>query len=252
MTRKTRKTRKQSNRSVNTTLKRFPTNTIVRPSNTVARRLHTPYTTWNIVLSKYVAPKGKPLQEVHAMEIGCYKGDATTWILTHLMKHSKSTLYAIDTFTGSPEYKGLAFNKIESAFYKNIQATHRENQVNVMKMTSFEALLQLNTRTPLPQFDLIFIDASHEARDVMSDAVLSFPLLKVGGILIFDDYTWHKLQPAWYCPKPAIDAFLYAYRPFLKLHAMKSQVLVEKTTQQDVPQHVTNPHQQKFVLKRKR
>ena len=96
-----------------------------------------------------------------------------------------------------------------------------------MKMTSYEALLKLNTQKPIVQFDIIFIDASHEARDVMSDAVLSFPLLKEGGILIFDDYTWRKLQPNWYCPKPAIDAFLYAYRPYLKLCAMKSQVLVK-------------------------
>ena len=64
-----------------------------------------------------------------------------------------------------------------------------------MKMTSFEALLQLSA--PLPQFDLIFIDASL-ARDVMSDAALPFPLLKVGGILILMIIRG-RLQPAWYC-----------------------------------------------------
>ena len=37
-------------------------------------------------------------------------------------------------------------------------------------------------------FDLIYIDASHYAPDVLSDAVLAFKLLKPGGILIFDDY----------------------------------------------------------------
>jgi hypothetical protein len=33
-------------------------------------------------------------------------------------------------------------------------------------------------------------DGSHRARDVLEDAVLSWPLLKVGGIMLFDDYLW--------------------------------------------------------------
>ena len=37
------------------------------------------------------------------------------------------------------------------------------------------------------KYDIIYIDGSHEARDVLEDAVLAYRLLKIGGLLIFDD-----------------------------------------------------------------
>jgi hypothetical protein len=59
---------------------------------------------------------------------------------------------------------------------------------------------------------LIYIDGSHQAPDVLSDATLSFPLLKVGGTMIFDDYTWRSVPgDPLYGPKLAVDAFLNIY-----------------------------------------
>eukprot|EP00619_Florenciella_sp_RCC1007_P001097 CAMPEP_0205923184 /NCGR_PEP_ID=MMETSP1325-20131115/15777_1 /ASSEMBLY_ACC=CAM_ASM_000708 /TAXON_ID=236786 /ORGANISM="Florenciella sp., Strain RCC1007" /LENGTH=134 /DNA_ID=CAMNT_0053291351 /DNA_START=5 /DNA_END=409 /DNA_ORIENTATION=+ len=37
-------------------------------------------------------------------------------------------------------------------------------------------------------FDFIYVDAGHRAVDVMADAILALRLLKVGGVLAFDDY----------------------------------------------------------------
>ena len=60
-------------------------------------------------------------------------------------------------------------------------------------------------------FDLIYIDGSHTAPDVLTDAVLAFQLLRVGGVMIFDDYLWSMEAPLYVdplnMPKPAIDAF---------------------------------------------
>ena len=53
-----------------------------------------------------------------------------------------------------------------------------------MEMMSFTALNKLIYEKMFNQFDIIFIDASHEANDVILDAVLSWRLLKVEGILI--------------------------------------------------------------------
>jgi predicted O-methyltransferase YrrM len=65
-------------------------------------------------------------------------------------------------------------------------------------------------------FDLIYIDGSHQAPDVLTDAVMSFQLLKVGGVMIFDDYLWTMDKPGFQdvlkMPKPAIDAFLNIFQ----------------------------------------
>lgn len=61
------------------------------------------------------------------------------------------------------------------------------------------------------QLDFIYVDGSHQAADVLCDAVLAFRLLRVGGVLAFDDYLWAEDLPQGRdplrCPKPAIDAF---------------------------------------------
>jgi len=66
-------------------------------------------------------------------------------------------------------------------------------------------------------FDLIYIDASHYAVDVLTDAVLSFKLLKGGGMMIFDDYLWAGDENIVYYPKIAIDAFTNVFSNHLKL-----------------------------------
>jgi hypothetical protein len=57
----------------------------------------------------------------------------------------------------------------------------------------------------------ISIDASHQAPDVLGDAVLGFELLKPGGVMAFDDYIWSPMRPGTenplLLPKAAIDAF---------------------------------------------
>jgi len=37
-------------------------------------------------------------------------------------------------------------------------------------------------------YDIVYIDGSHVANDVLQDAVLVWQLVKVGGFMIFDDY----------------------------------------------------------------
>jgi predicted O-methyltransferase YrrM len=64
-------------------------------------------------------------------------------------------------------------------------------------------------------FDFIYIDGSHQAPDVLLDAVLGFELLRDQGMMVFDDYLWQEplaggVDPV-RCPKMAIDAFVNVY-----------------------------------------
>lgn len=123
-------------------------------------------------------------------------------------------VYAVDTWEGSPEYFNGNFTEIENAFDKTIESTGKSKQLIKMKMLSTKALIELNRDNIM--FDIIFIDASHEAIDVLSDAILSWNILNENGILIFDDYLWDKIEGDHFRPKIAIDTFVNVYKTQLK------------------------------------
>jgi hypothetical protein len=85
-------------------------------------------------------------------------------------------------------------------------------------------------------FDIIYINGSHRAADVLGDAVLSWELLKPGGIMIFDDYCLdgsdlgpdEAALPLELVPKSAIDAFLLTYGSKLDILHRYYQVAVQK------------------------
>lgn len=188
--------------------------------------------TWRRILYKFYKQRGP----VRILEIGAYRGEATAWFLRNLCGHTESRVYAVDTFQGSAEYTDANFNAIERAFYTSINATGRQAQVETLKMMSYQALLQLSAQFQRkPHFDVVLIDASHEAADVMMDGVMAFPLLKVGGVMIFDDYKWEKLVQAYYRPKVAIDGFIEVMRPYVRVLRRGWQLLLEKTERQDAP-----------------
>ena len=77
-------------------------------------------------------------------------------------------------------------------------------------------------------YDFIYVDGSHSSYDVIYDAVLSWHLLKKGGILAFDDYSWRQDNPETETPKIAIDAFLRIFAGKYTLLYKKGYVIIEK------------------------
>ena len=68
----------------------------------------------------------------------------------------------------------------------NIHLSGSGHKVTIKEGRSGDVLRTL----PLRHYDLIYVDGSHTARDVLQDAVLGWGLLKRGGLMIFDDYLW--------------------------------------------------------------
>ena len=182
--------------------------------------LNTGWSKWDIYLSQFVNKK------IYILEIGSYKGDATSWFLNNLSSNKNTIVYAVDTWEGSPEYFNGDFKEVEEIFDKTTELTGKLNQLVKMKMLSTNALLELNKNKIM--FDIIFIDASHEAIDVLSDAVLSWNILNENGVLIFDDYKWDKLENYHFRPKIAIDSFIDIYKTQLKILYIGYQAIVQK------------------------
>ncbi|OGJ61397.1 hypothetical protein A3A67_05150 [Candidatus Peribacteria bacterium RIFCSPLOWO2_01_FULL_51_18] len=169
------------------------------------------------------------------LEIGSFEGRSAIWLLKNILTHPGSRLTCIDCFERAREaWDFEAATKldipkdlpVEKNFDFNIQATGLENKVKKSKGTSNRLLRAL----PFEAFDMIYIDGSHEAHNVLTDAVLSFSLLKTGGIMIFDDYEWvcFKGQPLRH-PGIGIDGFLKSFEGKYEILHKAFQVILKKT-----------------------
>jgi predicted O-methyltransferase YrrM len=87
----------------------------------------------------------------------------------------------------------------------------RDHQ-NIVKFkgTSLDFFKQQNE---YETFDFIYIDGSHRREDVYSDSKYAYRLLKMGGIIAFDDYFWNIEFEDKLIPHFAIKDFIKEYNP---------------------------------------
>ena len=173
-------------------------------------------------------------KRLRILEIGSFEGASTTWMLDNLMSHPESTLTAIDTFAGSIEHHNEAdpvdgaygLSSLEARFRANVSQCEHVDKLHVIRGTSDEALIRL--RQERAAFDLIYIDGSHIALDVLYDAVLCWRMLNMQGLMVFDDWSWKGYYEECYNPRPAIKAFLKCAAPELQCVETEAQLWVKK------------------------
>lgn len=143
------------------------------------------------------------------LEIGCFEGASTVWMLLNLIQEKTDQIVCIDPFTGSEEHSAEQTQQLFDRFQANIAKTEKESHVRVIRSRSAEALPRLIVEGF--QCDFVYVDGSHRAQDVLVDLCLSWPILKSGGLCICDDYLWRQLNSGpvdvLRSPKIAIDAF---------------------------------------------
>jgi len=167
---------------------------------------------WNYILEPF---KNKP--NLNFLEIGCWEGRATCWLLENILTDKSSKITVVDTFGGSPEETGmkeLNLTEILTRFKHNTSIY--QDQITINQGYSSTILKQLPAK---PQFDFAYIDASHTAYGTLEDAVLTHPLIKPGGIIIFDDYLWkdpNRTSPT-DSPELGIDCFYNTYADFYEV-----------------------------------
>lgn len=180
------------------------------------------------------------LRPTRILEIGSYEGASACYLIRKCASDYPLELHCIDTWEGGIEHvdRGEDMKSVESRFLHNVDLASSEVSnvvnLNVHKGYSSSCLPQLLANGFSGHFDFIYIDGSHQAPDVLSDAVLSFSLLREGGVIAFDDYLWaedmsYGRDPL-RCPKPAIDAFINIY--FRKVEVISAplyQMYIRKT-----------------------
>lgn len=172
---------------------------------------------WERALAPY---RGKA--DVNYLEVGAYEGRSLLWALENILTHPTARLTCIDLFNGP--YKGR--------FYANLEKSGQSVKVAAIADYSQLALRKLT----LDYFDIIYIDGSHSKDDVLEDAVLSWRLLKEGGIMIFDDYRWAGFfisgtsdAPTDFC-KIAIDRFVQCFDRHFEVIHNSNQIMLRKVS----------------------
>jgi SAM-dependent methyltransferase len=171
-------------------------------------------TTWHKALADY---KGRP--DVRYLEVGLFEGRSAVWMLDNVLTHPTARLVGIDpfsdTFYTAMEPPSTTYKDV---FFANLKASGSEQKAEIIQGYSQVELRKL----PLGSFDIIYIDGSHHAPDVLEDAILSWRLLKDGGVLIFDDYgdPWGV--------KPAIETFFSNYGDHFRPLHVGWQVILKK------------------------
>ncbi len=176
---------------------------------------------WAVLLKDL---RNKPVQ---ILEIGSWEGRSALFFLNYL---PLSRIICIDPFEGNvehqinPYFADLA-RKSEAQFDRNLAAFN--DRVEKIKGSSAEILPQLGVAGR--RIDLAYIDGSHMAADVYRDAVLTWPVVTSGGVVVFDDYEWSMADTDEESPKLGINAFLAAHAgQYRELHR-DYQIAIQKT-----------------------
>ena len=192
-----------------------------------ARAMQTKYPNWFEMTAKenfesQLMPLAGKLG-LRFLQIGAFTGNASVWLIDNVLTQKNSILEDVDTWSGSDEdeHKEMDWLDVERTYDSRI--AFRPNVIKY-KMDSREFLRSIEE----PTFDFIYIDGDHTAEGVLQDAVLSWRLLKPGGIMAFDDYLWEdprgiEFQPGW-----SIDTFIGAVKEESEVLLSNSQVWLRK------------------------
>ncbi len=165
-------------------------------------------------------------KKINCLEIGSWQGLSAFFILNEL---KNSNLICVDTWEGADEHKDGAMTssnvliKVEDTFDKNLNCFKDRVTKYKGKSSSY-----YKKNLYVKKFDLVYIDGSHHADDVIIDALNCFEMLCDGGLLIFDDYLWKYYEKDIDNPAGAINKFLKIKKKQIKIVCFDYQLAIKK------------------------
>ena len=114
--------------------------------------------------------RGEPIRYV---EVGIYEGRSGCWMLDNILTNPAAQYVGIDTWEPCPDREPIARHNLD----------HPRRGRRIIKSTSDRAAKMLANHP----IDVLYIDGGHTEADVRRDFESLYPLLKVGGIVAFDD-----------------------------------------------------------------
>ena len=143
-----------------------------------------------------------PNGPIKYLEIGVADGGNAILVSKSYAKDPSSRIYCVDPwmdYDEYPEYKGQQ-EKGYTTFLSNIQKLADTSKFIVKRGMSDEIVPTFADNF----FDIIFVDGNHETEYVYRDGIMALEKVKVGGYIVFDDYTTYL----WKHTMVGIDKFI--------------------------------------------
>jgi len=131
----------------------------------------------------------------HFVEVGSWKGRSACYMAVEIINSQKNILFeCVDTWNGSEEHINPASPFFEKEILQDSNYLFNTFKLNILpvsdtirpiRMSSIDASKNYFDRS----LDFVFIDASHEYENVISDILHWLPKVKRGGILSGDDFS---------------------------------------------------------------
>jgi predicted O-methyltransferase YrrM len=152
-------------------------------------------------------------QAVQVLDVGSFEGRSSIVFLEYL---PVSTVTTIDIFWDA---------EIEGRFDRNLASY--ADRVRKIKGRAAHVLDDFCAKGR--KFDVIYLDAAKMRDEVFAQSALAWPLLKVGGVLIWDDLLWERERPAEERPEYGIRHFCAAFADSLNILHDGYQMIAIKT-----------------------
>lgn len=173
---------------------------------------------------------GKPITYV---EVGTWMADSCHWMMENVLTHPDSFGYGIDPYPddfkrGSNEpVKEIAAERMSK--FKNWTWIYAKSQDGLRMWDSMKFGYKI---------DVLYLDGSHLAHDVVMDWCFAWPHLRNGSLVIFDDYGLSKRKTDGVLRVDvAVDAIEKSFAPFIeRVGAWKLQAAFKVTKEPIVGQ----------------
>jgi len=175
---------------------------------------------WETIVVPYLKSLKRPLK---AMEIGVFEGRSALWTVENILQHPKSQMWVVDNWTREPNLWQRFLKNLE--IYKKHHPDQPDNKIMVCKGHIPDVL---RTKDVISQtFDFVYIDVHGYSKDFLEQAVMVWPMIAPGGMMVIDDYTSNREHDMG-CMKQGVDAFLDLYSKELSVKHMSWQVILVK------------------------
>lgn len=147
------------------------------------------------------------------LEIGSWQGKSTSYLARAVMDSKNGHVFAVDHFMGNVRKESIYF--VDGGGSANLQVQFERN-MHTLNLHDYITLFPCHSEKAYPSLAnkvlrLLFVDGDHTYEGAKKDIELFCPLVRIGGVVIFDDFNntspgvvlaaeqWVKTQ----CPRTA-------------------------------------------------